>query len=64
MFEKLGASIVVNNAGQLGTAVADLFDDPNTSQDIGTRGMEIVRQNSGSLERLLKLLEPLIAKPA
>ena len=64
MFEKLGASIVVNNAGQLGTAVADLFDDPNTAQDIGTRGMEIVRQNRGSLERLLKLLEPLIAKPA
>jgi len=64
MFDSLGASIVVNNAGQLGTAVADLFDDPETSQDIGARGMEIVRQNRGSLERLLKLLEPLIAKPA
>lgn len=60
MFEKLGASIVVNNAGQLGTAVADLFDDPDTAQDIGQRGREIVHQNRGSLERLLKLLEPLI----
>ena len=64
MFEKLGASIVVNNAGQLGTAVADLFDDPLTARDIGARGMDIVHQNRGSLERLLKLLEPLIAKPA
>ena len=62
MFEKLGASIVVNNAGQLGAAVADLFDDPGTSQDIGARGKEIVRQNRGSLERLLKLLEPLMGR--
>jgi 3-deoxy-D-manno-octulosonic-acid transferase len=64
MFEKRGASIVVNNAGQLGTAVADLFADPETSRDVGARGLEIVRQNRGSLERLLTLLEPLIEKSA
>ena len=41
-FEKLGASITVNNAGQLGEAIADLFDDPSTAADIGRRGNEIV----------------------
>jgi 3-deoxy-D-manno-octulosonic-acid transferase len=63
MFERLGASITVNNAGQLGAAVADLFVNPKTAEEIGARGMEIVRQNRGSLERLLRLLEPLIGKP-
>jgi len=61
-FERAGASITVNNAGQLGTAVADLFADPPVAEDIGARGMEIVRQNRGSLKRLLTLLEPLIGE--
>ncbi|MDA0994644.1 MAG: lipid IV(A) 3-deoxy-D-manno-octulosonic acid transferase [Proteobacteria bacterium] len=60
MFERLGASVTVNNAGQLGIAVADLFGDPQMSKDIGSRGLEIVRQNRGSLDRLLTLLEPLV----
>ena len=64
MFERLGASITVNNADQLGTAVADLFSDPELAKDIGAHGMEIVRQNRGSLERLLTLLEPLIGNTA
>jgi len=59
-FEKVGASITVNNAGQLGSAVADLFADPQTASDIGDRGREIVLQNRGALDRLLTLLEPLI----
>ncbi len=64
MFERLGASITVNNAGQLGHAVADLFADRKVAEDIGARGMEIVRQNKGSLERLLTLLEPLVGETA
>jgi len=59
-FERDGASIVVNNAGQLGAAVADLFADEATAKDIGARGFEIVRQNRGSLRRLLRLMEPLV----
>jgi len=59
-FEKLGASITVNNAGQLGAAVADLFADEARATDIGNRGREIVQQNKGALDRLLKLLEPLL----
>jgi len=61
-FEKLGASITVNNAGQLGSAVADLFADPDTANDIGSRGRDIVQQNRGSLQRLLEMVEPLISK--
>lgn len=61
-FERVGASITVNNAGQLGDAVADLFADPAMARDIGARGLEIVRQNRGSLTRLLTLIEPLIGK--
>ena len=59
-FEKLGASIAVNNAGQLGAAVADLFADEAMARDIGNRGWEIVQQNRGALDRLLKLLQPLL----
>jgi 3-deoxy-D-manno-octulosonic-acid transferase len=62
-FEKLGASITVNNAGQLGSAVADLFADPATAEDIGNRGRDLVQQNRGSLRRLLMLLEPLVGSP-
>ena len=60
-FEKVGASIAVNNAAQLGAAVADLFADEATASDIGNRGREIVQQNKGALDRLLKLLQPLLS---
>ena len=60
-FEKLGASIAVNNAAQLGAAVIDLFANEAMATDIGNRGREIVQQNKGALDRLLKLLEPLLS---
>jgi len=60
-FEKLGASIGVDNAEQLGVAVADLFADEATATDIGKRGQDIVQQNRGALARLLELLQPLLS---
>ncbi|MCH8072078.1 MAG: lipid IV(A) 3-deoxy-D-manno-octulosonic acid transferase [Proteobacteria bacterium] len=63
-FEKVGASIAVNNADQLGAAVAGLFADKARATDIGNRGREIVQQNKGALDRLLKLLEPLLGNVA
>lgn len=60
-FDTLGASIAVDNAEELAEAVADLFADAARAQKIGNRGREIVRQNKGSLDRLLELLEPLLA---
>ena len=62
-FEKLGASITVNNAGQLASAIIDLFSNPATAEDIGNRGRELVLCNRGSLERLLKMVEPLLDHP-
>jgi 3-deoxy-D-manno-octulosonic-acid transferase len=60
-FEKVGASIAVNDAAQLGAAVIDLFTDETAAADIGNRGRHIVQQNKGALGRLLKLLEPLLS---
>ena len=62
MFEKLGASVTVNNAGQLGSAIADLFAEPDVATDIGNRARNIVLQNRGALARLLELLEPLVGR--
>lgn len=59
-FEKLGASVIVNNAAQLGLAISDLFADQESASDIGRRGREIVQQNRGALDRLLRLLQPLL----
>jgi 3-deoxy-D-manno-octulosonic-acid transferase len=63
-FENLGASIAVNDAAELGAAVADLFADPQRAEEIGNRGREIVQQNKGALDRLLDLLQPLLTKVA
>ena len=61
MFAKVGASVTVNNAAELGAAVADLFANEATAAEIGKRGLDIVQQNKGALDRLLKLLEPLLS---
>jgi 3-deoxy-D-manno-octulosonic-acid transferase len=60
-FEKVGASIAVTDAGQLAAAVMDLFADETKATEIGKRGRDIVQQNRGALDRLLKLLEPLLS---
>ena len=61
MFDKVGASIAVNDASELGAAVIDLFADEASATEIGKRGLDIVQQNRGALDRLLKLLEPLLS---
>lgn len=63
-FENLGASIAVNDAVELGAAVADLFANEHMAKEIGDRGREIVQQNKGALDRLLKLTEPLLRNVA
>lgn len=60
-FAKLGASIGVSNADQLGAAVVDLFADEAAATAIGNRGREIVQQNRGALDRLVELLQPLLS---
>lgn len=59
-FESVGASILVNNASQLGAAVSDLLGDQSAAQNIGNRGFALVQRNRGSVARLMRLMEPLI----
>jgi 3-deoxy-D-manno-octulosonic-acid transferase len=51
----------VANARELGEAVAALLVDRTEAQRLGRLGRDIVAENRGALQRLLRLLEPLIA---
>ncbi len=64
MFLTLGACHVVTNAAELSDAVSTLLADPEHAAVLGSRGMDIVQRNRGSLARLLGLLDPLIGKEA
>lgn len=61
MFIDIGALTRVSDADQLGVAVARLLEDGDTARRLGNLGRDIVARNKGALERLLRLLEPLIA---
>lgn len=61
MFIDIGALTRVSDADQLGVAVARLLEDGHTARRLGNLGRDIVARNKGALERLLRLLEPLIA---
>jgi 3-deoxy-D-manno-octulosonic-acid transferase len=60
MFEKLGASIIVNDAESLAGAVTRLLTRPAEAAAMGDRGRQLVQANRGSLARLLTLVNPLI----
>ena len=59
-FINLGACRVVADEVELATEVANLIDDPAAAGEMGQRGLTLLEQNRGSLERLLVLLEPLL----
>lgn len=61
MFIKAGAARLVTDAQTLGDAVVELLADPQARRDIGERAQRIVEGNRGALERLLKLVRPLLA---
>ena len=60
-FIELGACRVVADSSELATTVANLIADPEVSREMGKNGLSVLEQNRGSLERLLVLLEPLLA---
>ena len=62
MFIDAGAARLVTDAQTLGDAVAELLADPQARRELGARGQRIVEDNRGALERLLKLVRPLLAK--
>jgi 3-deoxy-D-manno-octulosonic-acid transferase len=61
MFVNIGALTRVADAEQLAMAVTRLLQDDQTAGRLGNLGRDIVVRNRGALDRLLHLLEPLIA---
>ena len=55
-----GAARVVTDADELGEAVINLLGDAGERLRIGTLGSGVVDSNRGALDRLLKLIAPLI----
>ncbi len=55
-----GACRVVANSDELATSVANLIENPVEAREMGAKGLAVLEQNRGSLERLLVLLEPLL----
>jgi 3-deoxy-D-manno-octulosonic-acid transferase len=62
MFVNIGALTRVADAEQLAVAVTRLLQDKQTAMRLGNLGRDIVVRNRGALDRLLRLLEPLIAR--
>jgi len=56
-----GAASVVTDARQLADAVADLLGDPARRRDMGAAGKAVLEANRGALDRLLRLVDPLLA---
>ncbi len=57
-FIELGACRVAADSSDLAVTVANLLDDPALAREMGNKGLSVLEQNRGSLERLLVLLEP------
>jgi 3-deoxy-D-manno-octulosonic-acid transferase len=62
MFLNIGALTRVADAEQLAVAVTRLLQDKQTAMRLGNLGRDLVVRNRGALDRLLRLLEPLIAR--
>ncbi len=56
-----GAALQVADAAGLAAALEDLLTDPQLRRRIGAQGLHVVAVNRGSLERLLEIIEPLLA---
>lgn len=61
MFVRVGALIRVEDESGLAQAVIELLEDEARAEVLGESGRNIVLNNRGALERLLHLLEPLMA---
>lgn len=61
MFIRLGACRRVADADELTVAVSELLDDPAAAREMGRRGQALLEDNRGALQRLMVLLEPILA---
>jgi len=61
MFIRLGACRRVADADELVVAVRELLADPAAAREMGRKGLALLEDNRGALQRLMVLLEPLLA---
>ena len=54
--------MVVADSSELVLSVSNLLDNPADAEKMGRKGLTVLEQNRGSLERLLVLLEPLLVR--
>ena len=58
-----GALTIVQDAGGLAAALRALLDSPAERARSGAAGRAVIEANRGALERLLRLIDPLLAMP-
>lgn len=62
LFIEMGACVRVADPGELVEAIGRLLTNPDEAARIGRAGQRVLEENRGALQRLLVLLEPLLAK--
>ncbi len=61
LFIDLGACLQVDTPDDLIETISRLLENPDEARQLGAAGRDVLEKNRGALERLLVLLEPLIA---
>lgn len=62
LFIDMGACVRVADPGELVEAISRLLTNPDEAARIGRAGQRVLEENRGALQRLLVLLEPLLAR--
>ena len=62
LFVESGAVRLVSNKDELVRAIADLLARPEHAAELGQNALKLLQANRGALQRLLVLLEPLLAE--
>lgn len=63
LLSEVGACNIITDSESLATALEDYFRNPDRRRRDGERGLKAVRDNRGTLDRLMALLGPLLAEP-
>lgn len=58
-----GAARQVDSVEQLAAAILELYANPAARAEMGERGNAIVAENTGALNRVMELIEPLLQAP-
>jgi 3-deoxy-D-manno-octulosonic-acid transferase len=61
-FSRADAWAQVENAAELARVWRSWLDDPGAAADLGSRGLSVVKENQGSLERTMAFLKPLLGE--